>query len=107
MCFFFNFKFFGLSKSEQHTHGTQEDMVPLWSLWELVAFGKALKQVGTKRTARIPYAAELCATWTLYDVMGDEKILALLILVDASFCQWESIGNIIFSMIYFQRSCSR
>jgi hypothetical protein len=39
-------------------------MVPLWSLWELVSFGKALKQIGTKRTAKIPHAAELCATWT-------------------------------------------
>lgn len=38
-----------------------EDMVPLWSLWELVAFGKALKQIGTKRTAQIPHAMELCA----------------------------------------------
>ena len=53
--------------------GDQEDMVPLWSLWELVSFGKALKQIGTKRTAKIPHAAELCATWTYLDIdVGDE-----------------------------------
>ena len=59
-CVFFTF--WNLSSCE--SHGDKEDMVPLWSLWELVSFGKALKQIGTKRTAKIPHAAELCATWT-------------------------------------------
>lgn len=65
-----NQNLFFLSNCES---GDQEDMVPLWSLWELVSFGKALKQIGTKRTAKIPHAAELCATWTYLDIDVEDE----------------------------------
>jgi len=60
------------------------DTVPLWGLTELVAFGKALSAIGTKRTRTIPSAADLCyrcppfwwsiALWAFAEVISPENL---------------------------------